>query len=190
VHPRRRVHHRLIAVALVFVPWSAVAAPRCLRDSCAQRLLRHAARCFDAGGSCVRDDPAGVTCWENGAHSLTRTFAETGAEQTVYVNPAGRTCQIVTSIVDPTGYERTTHLRRHRRVIFQSTADGLRVRCPGGRVERYTTADLAAPECADTTPPTVCDPGLCGQQTSRGEGPSARLGREPRPSRPEAAPPQ
>ena len=162
MHPRRRVHHRLIAVALLLVPWSADAA-HCLRDSCAQRLLRRATRCFDAQGPCVRDDPAGVTCWENGARSITRTFAETGAERTAYVNPAGRTCQLVTSIVDATGYERTTHARRHRKVVFQSTADGLRVHCPGGHIERYTTADLTAPECADTTPPTVCHPGICGE---------------------------
>jgi len=135
----------------------------------------------------VRDDPAGVTCWENGAQSITRTFAATGAERTAYLNPAGRTCQIVTSVIESTGYVRTTHVRRHRKLVFQATAEGLRVRCPGGHVERYTTTDLAAPECADTTPPTVCDPGSCGEQTSGGEGPSARLGRQPRPARTEAA---
>ena len=163
MHPRRRVHHGLIAVALLLAlaPWPAGAATHCLRDSCAQRLLRRAARCFDAGGRCIRDDPAGVTCWENGARSITRTFAATGAERTAYVNPTGRTCQVVTSVVDATGYQRTTHVRRRRKVVFQALADGLRVRCPGGRVERYTAEDLASPACPGGAPPVACDAGRC-----------------------------
>ena len=89
------------------------------------------------------------------------TFPGSGAERSVYVNARGRVCQIVTSVPDAAGYQRTTYVRRGRRVVFRTTPAGLHVTCPGGRVERYTTADLQAPECADPTPPVTCDAGRC-----------------------------
>ena len=139
----------------------ALGAPRCLRDSCAERLLKRAARCFDPQGLCVRDDTAGVTCWANGARSTTMSFPDIGAERAIYTGPGGRRCQTVTSVQDPTGYQRTTHRRRGGKVVFLTSASGLRVTCPGGRVERYTTADLQSPACATTSPPVECDPGRC-----------------------------
>ena len=136
-------------------------APHCLRDGCAQRFLDRAARCFDPEGHCVQD-PGGVTCWENGARSEVVTYVLSGAERAVYRGPTGRLCQTITSVRGADGFQRTTHRRGRRQVVFRASADGLLVRCPGGRVERYTAADLAAPECASTAPPPpACDPGSC-----------------------------
>lgn len=151
-----------IAVLCIGDPAAVQArAPRCLRDGCAQRLLDRAARCFDPQGRCVQD-PGGVICWENGARSEVVTYALSGAERAVYRGPTGRLCQTVTSVRGTDGFQRTTHRRGRRDVVFRASATGLRVRCPGGRVERYTLADLAAPECASTTPPPpACDAGSC-----------------------------
>jgi len=136
--------------------------PRCLSDSCAQRLLKRAARCFDPEGPCVRDETAGVTCWQNGAHTTTITLPDGSAERSAYVGPGGRRCQTVTSVPDAGGYQQTTHTRKGRKVVFRTSAEGLRVTCPGGRVERYTYADLAAVTCPSVgTPPVTCDPGRC-----------------------------
>jgi hypothetical protein len=151
----------LVALSGPVAAAGAGTAPRCLSDSCAQRLLNRAARCFHPEGPCVRDDAAGVTCWENGARSTTKRFPEDGAERSLYVGPSGRVCQTVTSVPGPDGYQRTTHRRHRRKVIFVSSAEGLRVTCPGGRVERYTPADLASPACADGSPPVTCDAGRC-----------------------------
>jgi hypothetical protein len=150
----------VVLSALVAAPGTR-AAPRCLSDSCAQRLLKRAARCFDPEGRCTRDDVAGVTCWENGARSTTTRFPDLGAERSLYVGPTGRVCQTVTSMPGPGGYQRTIHRRRKLKVVFRTSAGGLRVSCPGGRVERYTNADLASPACVTTNPPVACDAGRC-----------------------------
>jgi hypothetical protein len=165
VHPHRVVHPRLISRLAVLVAILGVSAPesgaRCLSDSCAQRLLRPAARCFDPEGPCVRDDGSGVTCWANGARSTTFSFLDRGAERSIYVGPGGRRCQIVTSVPDADGFQRTTHVRKGRRVVFVASAAGLRVTCPGGRVERYTAAELASPACPPGPPAVTCDAGHC-----------------------------
>lgn len=150
----------MAVVLLASVAAAAPRAPRCVRDGCARRFLDRAARCFDPQGRCVQD-PGGVTCWENGARSEVVTYAATGAERAVYRGPAGRICQTVTSVRGDDGFQRTTHRRGNRQVVFRASAEGLRVRCPGGRVERYTAAELAAPECASAAPPPACDPGSC-----------------------------
>jgi hypothetical protein len=151
----------MLAVLSATMVASGAPAARCLRESCAQRLLGRAARCFDARGACVRDDVTGVTCWENGARSTTVRFPDLGAERALYVGPGGRLCQTVTSVPGEDGYQRTVHRRRKRKVVFRASPGGLRVRCPGGRVERYTTAELASPACATTDPPVACDAGRC-----------------------------
>ena len=161
VHPRLRRGVVVGALVALLVSSGTSAVARCLSDSCAQRLLGRAARCFDPEGACVHDDTSGVTCWANGARSTTLSFPEDRAERSVYFGPTGRRCQTVISMPDADGYQRTTHLRHGRKVVFRTSATGLRVTCPGGRIERYTTADLASPACPGGAPPVTCDAGRC-----------------------------
>jgi len=59
-----------------------------------------------------------------------------------------------------------TFRSKRRRLILEPSADGLRIRCPGGCVEVYGAAELVAPECTaggvgEGADEDICQVGSC-----------------------------
>src|SRR5436309_3352657 len=149
----------ITAVILLGLASSLIQAgdPHCFDQPCSgrlERVLRRAQRCFRPAGACIFDDT--VTCWDNGARSVTSVDPESALVTVRNFGPHGRLC--LTMVVRPAAASpgggrvplKTTYKRGGRAWTVIPSSDGIQVRCPSGRIETYTAEHLASPPCRGT----------------------------------------
>lgn len=127
-----------------------LACPEAFAHSCLRRLYR----CFDGAGACTRDitrffsEGTVTDCWQNGARAMLTGLRANGSGTSTVTSSQGTVCLSGTTSTDPDLTTTVLYRHRHRRYwIARSLNGSWTVRCPGGRMESYDLADLAAGGC-------------------------------------------
>ena len=151
----------LAAAGTAAEPRRLITCPEAFAHSCLRRLYR----CFDGAGACTRDvsrffsEGVVTDCWENGARAMLTGLTTNGSGTSTVTNSQGAVCLSGTTSTDPDLTTTVIYRRRHHRYrIARSFNGSWTVRCPGGRVEVYSAADLAAGSCGAVA---ECSLGTC-----------------------------
>jgi hypothetical protein len=157
----------LAFMATISLVSPAPAKPTCsgpLKKSCLRTLYR----CFNAKGTCMTEEQRGLSsstatsCWANGAKLVFELGAPVQMSgvsvidgQVTTKSSEGKTCFAgpVTISTDDASFVTTTTWTVSRKKktwkLVTDTTGTFNVTCPNGKVEKYTTQQLAAaaPQC-------------------------------------------
>jgi hypothetical protein len=169
----------LTFMATISLVSPALAKPTCsgpLKKSCLRTLYK----CFNAKGTCMTEEQQGsgsstaTSCWANGAKLVFELGSpvQTGGVsvrdgQVTTKSSKGKTCFAgpVTISTDDASFVTTTTwtVSRGKKTwkLVTDTTGTFDVTCPSGKVEKYTTQQLAAaaPQCGGMG--GECTPGTC-----------------------------